>query len=123
MQTIFLSAYSVYADKQLSAYTLYADNKLYTYTLYADKANLLQILVLFFVMVPVPVPVSVPSYFWSGPWSRSHHISGPGPVTVIFLVPALVPVLVKFFGPNTPISLPLPCLLSPDQFNHFNETN
>ena len=34
-----LSAYSVYADKQLSAYTLYADKKLSTYTLYADKAN------------------------------------------------------------------------------------
>ena len=36
----FLSAYSVYADKQLSAYALYADKKLSAYILYADKANL-----------------------------------------------------------------------------------
>ena len=35
----FLSAYSVYANKQLSACTLYADKKLSTYTLYADRAN------------------------------------------------------------------------------------
>ena len=39
----FLSAYSVYADKQLSAYTLHADKQLSAYTLYADKANLINI--------------------------------------------------------------------------------
>ena len=40
----FLSAYSVYVDKQLSSDTLNNDNKLSAYTLYADKANLLVIL-------------------------------------------------------------------------------
>ena len=36
---LFLSAYSVYTDKQLSACTVYGDKKLSAYTLYADKAN------------------------------------------------------------------------------------
>ena len=35
----FLSAYSVYVDKQLSSDTLNNDNKLSAYTLYADKAK------------------------------------------------------------------------------------
>ena len=62
---------------------------------------ILQVLVPFFVMVPVQVPDQT--------WSRSlvpvpvHHISGRGlgPGPVIFLVPALVPVPVNFFGPVT----------------------
>ena len=39
---IFLSSYSVYADKQLSAYTLHANKTLSVYTLYEDKANLFE---------------------------------------------------------------------------------
>ena len=48
----------------------------------------LMIMVLVPDQVPVPVldqtwswslvPVLVPSYFWSRPWTRSRHISGPG---------------------------------------------
>ena len=61
MQATFLSAYSVYADKQLSAYTLFADKKLSAYTLYADKANHLVLIFLIILYSSWSTVCQVPS--------------------------------------------------------------